>query len=681
MATAGLKQYEVQVPKAKILLVDDNRDVLRSMTAVLEVLNEEILVASSADEALRHLLKNDPAVMVLDVMMPDVDGFQLASMIRQRERFKHTPILFLTGLGREDSQMLQGYQAGAVDYLLKPVDPDVLRSKVRIFVELAKKNDMLQRYAEMLRGNSERLEEALSDTLKAKQHLELEIAERRRAETTRDRLAGQLGAMPDFVSYMAEGAVTVNMEGSILYCNSRFLEMLQKTSEQLLGDSIHGCIPARFHDVFAAALSEAKKGRITTELEFLSATGEQVPAKVAFSTFNGSGLEAVAMVVTDLRDQKRNEQLLAEGRLARMMLEQAHSGMAVCDGHGRIVLASRILQEISQDNPLFREFDDVLPLEIVHPTAASEPFSIQDVFSGANHKGTEVVLRRQDGSELPMLMTAGRIQSASGAIVGAVVGLFDISDRKAIEEALRRSEKLAAAGRIAGALAHEINNPLSAVTNILYLLENSSLEERLQYYVSLASSELARVSHIVRNTLSFYRESSKPVPVRITEVLDYVLEVYNRHISDKSITIDKRYVFDQTIDSYPGELRQIFSNLISNSIDALPSGGILKLSVKACSHPQNGIAGIRVTVADRGHGIPPEHRERLFEPFFTTKGEKGTGLGLWVTQGILHKQGGTIRVRSRAGEKTSWTAFSVFIPATVHDGQGKKSMTRAQEIA
>jgi PAS domain S-box-containing protein len=678
----GRKQYEVEVPKAKILLVDDNRDVLNSMSAVLEVLDEEVLTASSANEALRHLLKHDPAVIVLDVMMPETDGFQLAAMIRQRERFKHTPILFLTGLGKEDRHMLQGYQAGAVDYLLKPVDPDVLRSKVRIFVELAKKNDMLQRYTEMLRANSERLEEALEDTIKAKQNLEAEMAERRRVQTSRDRLAGQLGAMPDFVSHMAEGAVTAGLDGAILYCNNRFGEMLNQDASELAGTSIHDIISPQYREVFSAALPGARSGRITAELEFVSATGELVPAQVALSSFNGAEIEAIAMVVTDLRDQKRNERLLTEGRLARMMLEQAHSGMAVCDESGRITLASRIFHEICKENPLFRDFDDVLPLQVVHQhTSGERRFSIRDVLAGVNHKSTEVLLRRHDGTELPLLMTAGRIQSDNGAIVGGVIALFDISDRKTIEEALRRSEKLAAAGRIAGALAHEINNPLSAVTNILYLLENSSLEEKLQYYVSLASSELARVSHIVRNTLSFYRESSKPVAVSVTEVIDYVLEVYNRHITEKSVNIVKRYEFDEVIDSFPGELRQIFSNLISNSIDALPAAGDLILSVRTAVHPQTKIEGVRVTIADRGHGISREHREKLFEPFFTTKGEKGTGLGLWVTQGILQKQGGSIRVRSCCDPQNSWTAFSVFIPGAVHAMEANMALSRAQEIA
>src|SRR5262249_11130638 len=156
--------------------------------------------------ALKHLLKHDPAVIVLDVMMPEIDGFQLSALIRQRERFRHTPIIFLTGLGKEDSQMLQGYQSGAVDYMLKPVDPDVLRYKVKIVVDLAKKSEMLRRYAEVMRASSFQLEQSLNETVKAKLQLEREIAERKTAEKTRDRLAGQLYATPDFIAAMAEGA-------------------------------------------------------------------------------------------------------------------------------------------------------------------------------------------------------------------------------------------------------------------------------------------------------------------------------------------------------------------------------------------------------------------------------------------------------------------------------------------
>jgi PAS domain S-box-containing protein len=667
MNSAAIKSKGIESPQQTILVVDDNPDVLRSMAAVLEALHENVLTASNANQALKYLLKIDPAVIVLDVMMPEMDGFQLADLIRRRERLKHTPIIFLTGLGKEDSQMLQGYKSGAVDYLLKPVDPDVLRSKVRIFVELAKKNEMLRRYADMMRANSAELEQALNATLRAKEELEREIGVRTKAEKTRDRLAGQLGATPDFVSAMAEGAVTLASDGNILYSNARFAEMLERSENELIGAPIATCVAPSFAASFSTLFTEGLQGRVTAEIAMQSASGELIPVQVAMNRFSTAEIEAVAMVITDLRHQKRNEQMFAEGRLARLMLEHANSGIAVCDEEGRIILASRSLENICGCDPQFKNFDEALPLELVDDTGNRRRFSAREVLGGSVLKSAEVSYTKPGGKQLRLLMSAGRIVSDGSGTVGGVITLLDISERMMIEEALRRSEKLAAAGRIAGTLAHEINNPLSAVTNLLYLLQNSGLDDRAQHYVDVAASELARVSHIARNTLSFYREAASPVPVRLTEVLDSVLELFARHLEDKSLNVTRRYDYEGDIQNYPGELRQVFSNLVLNAIDALPPNGELTLSVRAAHHPRTGVRGVRVLVADRGVGIPQDLMAKLFEPFFTTKGERGTGLGLWVSHGIIQKQGGSIRVRSSSTPGGSWSVFSVFVPSVGAD--------------
>jgi len=660
---AAIKSQGIEVPKATILVVDDNPDVLQSMAAVLEVLHEEVLTAPNANQALKYLLKCDPAVIVLDVMMPEMDGFQLANLIRKRERLKDTPIIFLTGLGKEDSQMLQGYQSGAVDYLLKPVDPDVLRAKVRIFVELAKKSEMLRRYGELMRANSDQLVEALADTLQAKEALEREIGIRTRAEKTRDRLAGQLGATPDFVSAMAEGAVTLAKDGSVLYCNARFAEMLEQSENVLIGSPIEACINPSFITAFSALFAQGLLGRATAEIELRSASGEQIPVQIAMNPFSTTEIEAVAMVITDLRHQKRTEQMFAEGRLARLMLEHANSGIAVCDEHGGIILSSRSLEAICGSNPQFRNFDEALPLELVDSHGKRRRFSAREVLSGSVLKSAEVAYNRPDGKQLRLMMSAGRIVSDSGHAVGGVITLLDVSERMMIEEALRKSEKLAAAGRIAGTLAHEINNPLSAVTNLLYLLQNCDLDQPAEHYVDVAAAELARVSHIARNTLSFYREAASPVPVRLSEVLDSVLELFTRQLEDKALNVTRRYEYKGEIHNFPGELRQVFSNLVLNAIDALPPQGDLTLSIKAGHHPRTAVPGVSILVADRGTGIPTDLKTKLFEPFFTTKGERGTGLGLWVSHGIIQKQGGSIRVRSSATPGDSWSVFSVFVPS------------------
>lgn len=660
---------EIQLPKARILLVDDNADALRSMAAVLESLDEEVLTASSANEALKHLLKCDPAVILLDVMMPGMDGFQLAELIRQRERSRYTPIIFLTGLGTEDRQMLQGYKAGAVDYILKPCDPEILRYKVKVFVELAKKNEILRQYAEITGAYSLKLQEALENTLKINADLEREIAERKRVESARDRLAGQLGAMPDFVAAMAEGAVTLALDGSILYCNKRFAEMVGTAPEDAVGMPVSVYISASSQATYTALFTQSAGGRVNSDIEVQARNGDEIPVHVALSRFRTAEIEAVAMVLTDLRDQKRNDEILAQGRLARLILDYSHSGVAVCDDTGRIVLASAALYEFCGSNPLFKPVQEVLPL---CTTVSGEPRQITaaDLRSGA-FTNAEVMVGRHDGSRVPMLLSARSISALGEPGLGFLLTVTDISERKIIEETLRRSERLATAGRIAGALAHEINNPLAAVTNALFLLEhNASLDENARQFLRLASTELSRVSHITRNTLSFYRESTNPVPLKLTEVMESVLELYARHIGEKSVEVQRRYDCDGETVGYPVELRQVLSNLVVNAIDALPSGGRLALRIRQSKDWRNGREGLRVVVADAGPGISRHNKARVFEPFFTTKGEKGTGLGLWVTSGIVQKQGGNIRVWSSEREGRNGTVFSVFLPHRIPESTG-----------
>jgi PAS domain S-box-containing protein len=670
---AASSQFEIEVPKAKILVVDDNPDAVQSMTAVLESLGEDILTATNANDALKHLLKCEPAVIVLDVMMPEVDGLQLASMIRNRERFRHTPIIFLTGLGQEDRQMLQAYQVGAVDYLLKPCDPDVLRYKVKVFVDLAKKNEMLRRYTLAIQQNSARLEDTLALALKAKAELEQEVEERKRAEISRDRLAGQLGATPDFAAAMAEGAVALSREGTILYCNNRFGEMVDRDCAALLGVPLIACVAPPYLEGFQALFQDAWKGRVSAEIELQYRNDLYVPVQVTLNAFRTSDIEAVAMVVTDLRDQKRNEQMLAEGRLTRVLLEHSQPAMAVCDSGGRIILASNAVRNLCGCNVLFRNFDEVLPLTFVHEQRS---FSVGEVLSGVVHKTADVEL--VNGRTIPLMMSASPIVTEAEGTLGCIVTLVDISDRKAIEETLRRNEKLAAVGRLAGALAHEVNNPLAAVTNLIFLLEHHrGIDETAREYVKQASSELSRVSHIVRATLSFYRESAHPVEVRLTEVAETVLDIYVRQITDKNIQIRREYEFDGVIQSFPGELRQVLLNLLGNALDAAPANGTVAVRVRTSRHWRTGAAGVSLSVADNGPGIPTRNRQKLFEPFFTTKGEKGTGLGLWVTRGIVEKQGGAIRVRSVASGDRHGTIFSVFFPAVSTASEVKNGRSEA----
>ena len=278
----------------------------------------------------------------------------------------------------------------------------------------------------------------------------------------------------------------------------------------------------------------------------------------------------------------------------------------------------------------------------------------------------EVLIERPDGSRVVVVVNIRHLKSSDGEITGAINCFYDISDRKLTEAALIKSEKVAAAGRLAATLAHEINNPLQAVANLVTIWAQSpGLDAEGQAYAAMAENELRRVSHLTQQSLSFYRESTVPTPVNIEETIDSVLSVYEKRIQAKGIDVTKRYRLNgTTIETYPGEIRQVFSTLILNAMEAIDGGGTIAVRARKASQWKNpAVRGIRVTISDSGVGIPASNISHIFEPFFTTKGENGTGLGLWVASGIVDRFGGSIRTRSRVHPGKHGTCFSIFLPA------------------
>jgi signal transduction histidine kinase len=234
---------------------------------------------------------------------------------------------------------------------------------------------------------------------------------------------------------------------------------------------------------------------------------------------------------------------------------------------------------------------------------------------------------------------------------------------RATDEALRKSEKLLVAGRLAASISHEINNPLASVTNLLYLIGTSTSLEEAKAHRDIAAGELARISEIVTQTLRFYREQSRPSVVQITDIVDSALLFYRGKLTNAGIAVEKDFRECAPIVALGRELRQVILNLISNSLDALQGGGTLRIRAANAHERSNGSRpGIRLTFADSGCGIQPAIRKMLFEPFVSTKGDTGTGLGLWVSSQIVGKHGGTIQVKSRAQSNDTGSVFSIFLP-------------------
>jgi PAS domain S-box-containing protein len=273
--------------------------------------------------------------------------------------------------------------------------------------------------------------------------------------------------------------------------------------------------------------------------------------------------------------------------------------------------------------------------------------------------------RTKDGGILYVSLTISPVRDAQGKVFGASTIARDITHTKMAEEALRNSERLAVAGRIAATVAHEINNPLETVTNVLYLLSrNATLDEGARKYLKIADEELRRIAQITRSTLGLYRErDTKPGAVNLSEMIDNLLMFYQRQVQSLGVKVEKRFDSVGRVVGVSGELRQVIANLLANAIDALSvAGTALKMHVYESADWRNlSKRGIRVVVADDGPGINSETQVNLFRPFYTTKGQKGTGLGLWVSRGIVTKHGGTIRLRSRTGTRHG-TCFAVFLP-------------------
>ena len=283
----------------------------------------------------------------------------------------------------------------------------------------------------------------------------------------------------------------------------------------------------------------------------------------------------------------------------------------------------------------------------------------------ASHREVIVILRnyRKDGSFFWNELSLSPIKNRDGQVTHIVGIQMDVTSRVEFESALRESEKLAAVGRLAASIAHEINNPLEAVTNLLYLARESDDLPQTHTYVRQAEDELHRASQITSQSLRFYKQSSNPLAVRPTDLIDSVLNLYQAKLTNVGISVERRERMCESIVCLESEIRQVLANLIRNAIDAMTTaGGRLLIRSREATEWRSGAKGIIITIADTGSGISPDAIKSVYTAFFTTKGIGGTGLGLWVSSEIVARHHGRLRLRSRQRATGSWTVFELFLP-------------------
>ena len=279
---------------------------------------------------------------------------------------------------------------------------------------------------------------------------------------------------------------------------------------------------------------------------------------------------------------------------------------------------------------------------------------------------------RKDLTRVNVYLSVSPIRNRRGEVVGASTIAQDLTSQQRAEEVLRKNEKLATAGRLAAAIAHEINNPLEAIGNLIYLARRDKTKS--DEYLETAEKEVQRVINIAQQTLGLVRDAAAMAPLDVSSVLEEVVNLYTRKLTAKKIRLEKKIEPGVEIRGFSGELRQVFSNLIANAIEAMPEQGRLLLRVERSHEWTNhSRPGVHVTVADSGQGIAPQDVAHLFQPFFTSKKESGTGLGLWLTHNIVQKHGGTIRLRSSTSPGKSGTVFRLFLPQTVETSESAGS--------
>jgi PAS domain S-box-containing protein len=379
------------------------------------------------------------------------------------------------------------------------------------------------------------------------------------------------------------------------------------------------------------------------------------------------------VAISDIDKQKRADaDLRRSNERFRRLMENASVGVIIGNLNGRISYANPAAIELLGFSADEIESGAVYWNKLSPPEYAElDQNALEQLLAVGKSDSYQKEYRLKDGQLIPILVGATIIPSQKQGSSSNEIAIFltDISNQKKAEKALIQSEKLAAVGRLAASISHEINNPLESVTNLVFLArQRNDASKEVRDLLETADEELRRVSQIVAQTLRFHRQSTKARLITVRELLGPTLALYQGRMTNSQIDLKLDYRCDVAITCYEGDVRQVLNNLIGNAIDSMWKGGRLTVRTAKARLWRSRTAGIRITVADTGHGMTPEIIRRIFEPFYTTKGINGTGLGLWISSGIVEKHGGRIQLRSRAEPSPTGTAFSLFLPLTPQAG-------------
>jgi len=485
---------------------------------------------------------------------------------------------------------------------------------------------------------------------------------------------------------MSEGAAMLIPDGTILYCNKRFAKMLRLPHEKVIGMPAREFVAPADQQAYDSLIQRAQTDLVKAELLFCAGDRTTVSTYCSVNSVSIDDQQCLCMVITDLTEQRRNEEILTAARLASSILEQAAEIIVVCDPAGRIIQANRRADEFWGKSVLRQSFQEVFSLAAVEGSGNADSTELLNLFlSGKPIRGIEVNLRRRSGGNVHMLVSAGPLHDKAGNGIGCVVTLGDLSKIKEAEEVLRDSEqkfreqaqmleqqliasgRLVSLGEITASMAHEFNNPLGVIMGFIEEMLSTTAPESPDFEpLKIMDEEAKRCQKIIQGLMEFARPS--PVTPQATDVgplISKTLKMIETRLYKQKVGLTESIPPDlPPIHADPQQLEQVLVNLYLNALDAMLSGGHLTVGAALDGVGQSG-KDVVVSVRDTGHGITKEDLEKIFQPFFTARKKAGMGLGLPICERIIKNHGGKMEVETQQGEGT---LFRIRLPVKSSSG-------------